>query len=214
MAKRNHITASILAYLPTGIFGFDRFYLGKIGTGILKAITFGGLGIWYLIDLFKTFYGSVRDINGDELEDSKIRDQTLLAYFTIFGGIAGFGDFYLKKTKLGLIKLITWIVLSFIFFIISLNATNYSNIDKSISRMMPLIILSVLVIISLVIWWIIDIIKVLTEREKGSKDVPIMESKKYQSAALLFNIFGGIIGFDRFYLGYRMNGILKMMTLK
>ena len=96
--------------------------------------------------------------------------------------------------------------------VLGLNATNYSNIDKSISRMMPLIILSVLVIISLVIWWIIDIIKVLTEREKGSKDVPIMESKKYQSAALLFNIFGGIFGFDRFYLGYRMNGILKMMT--
>lgn len=25
--------------------------MGKVGTGILKLITFGGLGIWWLIDL-------------------------------------------------------------------------------------------------------------------------------------------------------------------
>jgi len=29
-----------------GGLGIDRFYLGKIGTGILKLITGGGLGIW------------------------------------------------------------------------------------------------------------------------------------------------------------------------
>jgi len=34
-----------------GSLGVDRFIMGKIGTGILKLITFGGLGIWWLADV-------------------------------------------------------------------------------------------------------------------------------------------------------------------
>jgi len=34
-----------------GVFGVHRFYVGKIGTGILMLVTLGGLGIWSLIDL-------------------------------------------------------------------------------------------------------------------------------------------------------------------
>ncbi|MEK6820393.1 MAG: TM2 domain-containing protein [Nanoarchaeota archaeon] len=34
-----------------GWFGVDRFYIGYIGSGIVKLLTFGGLGIWWLIDL-------------------------------------------------------------------------------------------------------------------------------------------------------------------
>jgi TM2 domain-containing membrane protein YozV len=34
-----------------GWIGVDRFMMGKVGTGILKLITFGGLGVWWLIDL-------------------------------------------------------------------------------------------------------------------------------------------------------------------
>lgn len=34
-----------------GTLGVDRFIMGKVGTGILKLITFGGCGIWWLIDL-------------------------------------------------------------------------------------------------------------------------------------------------------------------
>lgn len=40
----------ILSYL-FGIFGADRMYLGCYGTGIVKLLTLGGLGIWYFIDL-------------------------------------------------------------------------------------------------------------------------------------------------------------------
>ena len=34
-----------------GVFGVHRFYLRKIGTGILQLVTFGGLGIWWLVDM-------------------------------------------------------------------------------------------------------------------------------------------------------------------
>lgn len=33
-----------------GYLGADRFYKGDIGLGILKLITFGALGVWWLVD--------------------------------------------------------------------------------------------------------------------------------------------------------------------
>lgn len=33
-----------------GYFGADRFYRGEIALGIVKLITFGGFGIWWLVD--------------------------------------------------------------------------------------------------------------------------------------------------------------------
>jgi TM2 domain-containing membrane protein YozV len=48
--KVNWVLALVLSIL-LGSLGVDRFLMGKIGTGILKLITFGGLGIWWLIDV-------------------------------------------------------------------------------------------------------------------------------------------------------------------
>lgn len=34
-----------------GSLGVDRYIMGKVGTGLLKMITFGGVGIWWLVDI-------------------------------------------------------------------------------------------------------------------------------------------------------------------
>ena len=47
--KLNWVLTLVLSILFGGL-GVDRFMMGKIGTGILKLITLGGLGVWWLID--------------------------------------------------------------------------------------------------------------------------------------------------------------------
>lgn len=48
--KVNWLTAFLLS-LFFGFFGIDRFYMGHPVLGILKLITGGFAGIWWLIDL-------------------------------------------------------------------------------------------------------------------------------------------------------------------
>lgn len=47
-----------------GTLGIDRFYLGHMGLGILKLVTCGGFGIWWIIDLVLIATGSLKDSKG------------------------------------------------------------------------------------------------------------------------------------------------------
>ena len=57
-------TVLLILSLLLGGLGVDHFYTGKILTGILKLITLGGCGIWYIIDVIMIATGSFKDSNG------------------------------------------------------------------------------------------------------------------------------------------------------
>lgn len=47
-----------------GYFGIHRFWVGKIGTGLLMLFTAGGFGIWWLIDVIVILAGGFQDKRG------------------------------------------------------------------------------------------------------------------------------------------------------
>jgi TM2 domain-containing membrane protein YozV len=67
-APLKSFVATWLFGMLLGVLGVDRFYLGKVGTGIAKMLTFGGLGIWALVDLIITLVGKQTDKLGRPLE--------------------------------------------------------------------------------------------------------------------------------------------------
>ena len=66
-SEKSFVIALILAVL-VGVLGIHRFYVGKIGTGILQLITFGGFGIWALIDIILIAVGAFKDKAGKPLK--------------------------------------------------------------------------------------------------------------------------------------------------
>ncbi len=44
-------TTMLLISLFVGVFGVDRFMLGDVGMGVLKLLTGGLCGIWWLVDV-------------------------------------------------------------------------------------------------------------------------------------------------------------------
>lgn len=68
MSEKRILPAFLLCFF-LGCFGAHRFYVGKIGTGILQILTLGGLGIWALIDWIMIIIGAFTDKQGQKLTE-------------------------------------------------------------------------------------------------------------------------------------------------
>jgi len=66
--------------IPLGVFGAHRFYVGKIGTGLLQLCTMGGLGLWWLYDLITIASGEFRDVDGLRVRQWDPDDNAALAH--------------------------------------------------------------------------------------------------------------------------------------
>jgi TM2 domain-containing membrane protein YozV len=62
-SEKGFVPTLLLCFFLGGL-GVHRFYVGKVGTGILMLLTLGGLGVWALIDFVMIACGSFKDGQG------------------------------------------------------------------------------------------------------------------------------------------------------
>ena len=70
-------TVSVVLSVLVGGLGVDRFYIGDTGLGVLKLITGGGLGIWWLVDLF-IISDKTKENNKEDLNETIMLNKALL----------------------------------------------------------------------------------------------------------------------------------------
>jgi TM2 domain-containing membrane protein YozV len=68
ISSKSRLAVTLLSWF-LGYLGVHRFYLGKIGTGILMLITAGGFGIWTLIDFIFAVAGIMKDKEGKVIKN-------------------------------------------------------------------------------------------------------------------------------------------------
>jgi TM2 domain/GYF domain 2 len=65
-SDRQWVLALVLSII-LGELGVDRMYVGQVGLGILKLVTCGGLGIWWVIDVVLFALNRIPDSQGRPL---------------------------------------------------------------------------------------------------------------------------------------------------
>jgi TM2 domain-containing membrane protein YozV len=66
-SPKSRISALLLCFF-FGIFGLHRFYVGKVGTGIIWLLTLGCFGLGALTDFVFIIWGTFEDKDGLELK--------------------------------------------------------------------------------------------------------------------------------------------------
>ena len=68
MASEKGFVPTLLLCILLGSLGVHRFYVGKVGTGLLQLFTAGGLGFWVLYDLIMIATSNFKDKEGYKIK--------------------------------------------------------------------------------------------------------------------------------------------------
>ena len=131
MSNKSKSTTFLLCYFLGGL-GIHRFYLGKFITGILMLLTGGGLLIWWLIDLYRTATGRLKDKEGNDLRIAQpYADQPNAGFWVRFAALTVDG------LLLGVIQLV-FIYLPFMAYLYNLGLFNVQDPELMQGAMMSL----------------------------------------------------------------------------
>jgi TM2 domain-containing membrane protein YozV len=64
MGMQKDWLTTLLLCIFVGFLGVHRFYTGHIAIGVVQLLTFGGCGIWWIVDLIMIATGTYTDSNG------------------------------------------------------------------------------------------------------------------------------------------------------
>lgn len=104
--------ATVLLCQFLGTLGVHRFYTGRIVSGIFQLLTFGGFGIWTLVDLIMIVSGDFKDQYNRPLYHQPVmggtRSWTTTAFLCMFLGWLGIHRFYTGHVVTGIVQLLTF----------------------------------------------------------------------------------------------------------
>lgn len=204
-ARKYNYNVLLFLSLFLGVLGADRFYLGKLITGFLKAVTFGGFGIWSAVDFILYLVRQPRDAAGNPVEGFTQKQSFIFEALTLLSGAWGLHYLYIGFSRLFFVRFALW----FLWGLVALSLGSLHRVP------LGLLLLFFLLILLLAVWWLMDLYLALSGKVTHTADGKELQplAQRHQGLCLLFSIFGGIFALDRFYLGHRVLGLLKLGTL-
>ena len=104
--------ATILLCHFLGYLGVHRFYTGRIISGIFQLLTFGGFGIWVLVDLIMIVTDNFKDSYNRPLYHQPVRggnkSWVVTALLCMFLGSMGIHRFYTGRIISGIFQFLTF----------------------------------------------------------------------------------------------------------